>query len=167
MSLLKRVELWVLLAIAVAGIIFAFRSKHHEDDQGAGESTAGTTVNDAPLVLHRCVLKRDYGTARLDIELKVRNDDTKKLIMQSPDVKLITGKGRETPGFYLAFEPPPEIPANSTQDVKVRYWLTAEDLQGTLTFDVKGQKLQVKGGTVFDLNSVPNLEEKVFKAGEW
>ena len=167
MSLLKRVELWVLLAIAVIGVFFAFHSKHGADDQTTGDSTGNVTSSDAPLVFYRCILKRDYGSALLDLELKVRNDDEQKLVMQSPAVKLVAGKSREVPGFYLAFEPPPEIPAKTTQDVKVRYWLTAEDLRGTLTFEVKGQKLQVKSEKPFDLNSVPNQKERILKTGEW
>jgi hypothetical protein len=168
MSFLRRVELWVLLAIAVAGILFAFSSRHRDAEQGAaGAAGAGAMSEDPPLKLHRCVLKRDYGTARLDIELRVRNAGGQKLVLQPPDAILVTGKGREVPGFYLPFEPQPEVGAGSAQDVLIRYWLTADDLAGTLTFEVRGARLEVKSAKAFDLNSVPNLETRIFKPGEW
>ena len=71
------------------------------------------------------------------------------------------------PGFYLPFEPLPEVAGKTTQDVLIRYWLKGDDLQGSLTFEVDGRKLEVKSAKAFDLNSVPNLEERTFKSGEW
>ena len=166
MALFKRIELWLLLAVAIGGIVFAFSSRHRDDEGPTGDG-GPTATEDSPLVLHRCILKRDYGTARLDIELRVRNDDAQTLVLQSPAANLVTGKGREVPAFYLAFEPHPEVAAKSSQDILIRYWLTAEDLAGTLTFDVKGKKLEVKSAKAFDLDSVPNLATQTFKTGEW
>ncbi|HEY2573818.1 MAG TPA: hypothetical protein VGH65_07105, partial [Verrucomicrobiaceae bacterium] len=69
--------------------------------------------------------------------------------------------------FYLPFEPAPEIPGKSTQDMRLRYWLTAEDLEGALTLNVSGKTVPVKGPKSFRLEDMPNLTERTFPAGEW
>jgi hypothetical protein len=167
MHLPKRIELWVLLAVIVAGVVWVFLSR----DNGGEEQTAGgtTAVEDtqAPLRLHRCTLKRDYGNARLDIDLRVRNDSAEKLVMQAPKVRLLTGKGRDVPSFFLPFDPVPEVPPKSSQDVQLRYWLEAADLQDALTLEVDGKRLEVKSEKAFDVNAMANGEEKVIEAGKW
>jgi hypothetical protein len=83
MHLPKRIEIWVLLAVIVAGLAWVFLSRDHGEDETTGGGT--TTVDDAqaPLKLHRCTVKRDYGNARLDIDLRVRNDSAEKWVMQA------------------------------------------------------------------------------------
>src|SRR5205085_1836608 len=109
---------------------------------------------------HRCILKRDYGNARLDIELRVRNDGPEKLLMRSPKVKLLTPKGGEIPSYFLPFDPVPEVAPNATEDVQLRYWLEAADLHGALTLEVDGKTLAIKSDAAFDLNSIKNNDEK-------
>jgi hypothetical protein len=167
MHLPKRIEIWVLLAVIVAGLAWVFLSRDHGEDETTGGGT--TTVDDAqaPLKLHRCTVKRDYGNARLDIDLRVRNDSAEKWVMQAPKVKLLTGKGREVPSFFLPFDPVPEVAPKSSQDVQLRYWLEAADLQGALALEVDDKKLSVKNEMAFDLNALANGEEKVIEAGKW
>lgn len=167
MHFLKRIELWVLLAVVVAGLGWVFLSSGgREEDVTAGGAVPLEDAK-APLQLHRCVLKRDYGNARLDIDLRARNDGSEKLLMRSPKVKLLTAKGREIPSYFLPFDPVPEVPADSAQDVQLRYWLEAADLQGALTLEVDGKTLAIKSAASFDLNSMKNSDEKVIPAGAW
>lgn len=166
MHLLKRIELWILLLLIAAGLAWVFTSGNGEDDPG-DDGTAQVEDSGAPLRLHRCVLKRDYANARLDIELRVRNDSPDTLAMQAPKVKLLTGKGREVPSFFLPFDAVPEVAPKSTQDVQLRYWLETADLQGALSLEVDGKTLEVKGDKAFDLTAVKNGEEKVIGQGEW
>jgi hypothetical protein len=121
----------------------------------------------APLQLLRCVLKRDYGNARLDIDLRVRNNGTEKLLMRAPKVKLLAAKDREIPSYFLPFDPVPEVPPDSAQDVQLRYWLETADLQGPLTLEVDGKTLAIKSAGAFDLNSMKNSDEKVIPPGAW
>lgn len=162
----RRIELWLLLAVIVAGLVFTLVPRHAEDEEAAGGAVAASS-GDAPLKLHRCILKRDYGTARLDIELRIQNTAAEKLVLQSPDARLVSATGREVPGFYLPFDPLPEVAAYSTQDVLIRFWLEAADLNGALKFEVKGRSIEVKSPKPFDLMAQKNLEERTFKPGEW
>jgi hypothetical protein len=166
MHYLKRFELWMLLALIVAGLAWVFLPGGNEDSP---DDTGGPSVteSDAPLRLHRCVLKRDYGNARLDIELRVRHDGAEKLVMQTPKVKLLTGKGREVPSFFLPFDPIPEVAPNSSQDVQLRYWLDAGDLDDALNLEVDGKSLPIKSDKAFDLKAMANSEERIIPAGSW
>jgi hypothetical protein len=167
MQLIKRIELWILLAIIMAGVAWVFLSGNGgEADPLGGDSTANTE-SASPLQLHRCVLKRDYGNARLDIELRVRNDRAEKLVMQAPKVKLLGEKGREIPSYFLPFDPVPEVAAHSALDVQLRYWLEASDLKESLNLEVDGRRLPIKGSNAFDLNSIKNEEERVMQPGAW
>lgn len=161
-----RPELWVLLAIAVAGVAYVLSSRPRGSDPSPG-APAGTASGDAPLMLHRCILERDYGNARLDIELRVKNTSAETLPMQSPKVKLLAGKNREVPGYFLPFEKQSEIAPNTTQDVQLRYWLEGADLQGALKLEVIGETLEVKSDRPFDLQTMKNGDKKTFKPGEW
>jgi hypothetical protein len=166
MHFFKRIELWVLLAVIVAGLAWVFTSGGDEDD-ASDDGVAAVEQDGAPLKLHRCVLKRDYGNARLDIELRARNDGAETLVLQTPKVKLLTGKGREVPSFFLPFDPVPEVAAKSSLDVQLRYWLEKADLQDALTLEVDGKQLPVKGGKPFDLEAMKNGEEQIVQPGGW
>lgn len=167
MHFFRRIELWVLLAVVLAGLTWVFMSGRNHDEDVADGGVAAMENAQGPLQLHRCVLKRDYGNARLDIELRVRNNRAEKLVMQTPKVKLLTGKGHEAPSFFLPFDPVPEVSAKSAQDVQLRYWLDAADLQGALTLEVDGKTLPVKSAKAFDLNAMKNDEEKVIEPETW
>jgi hypothetical protein len=164
MQLLKRIELWILLAAVLAGLYFVFGSSHQDGDSSVDPPTASA---EAPLQIHRCVLARDYSNAQLDIELRVRNDSAETLVLQPPAARLLNAKGREVPGFFLPFQPQPEVPAKSAQDVELRFWLDAGDLDGALQLDVKGQSVAVKGAKAFDLTALKNGDKKAFNPGEW
>lgn len=164
----RRAELWLLFALVVAGLIFVFASRKGGDDS-AGPGGTGTAApsEERPLKLHRCVVERDYGNARLDIDLQLRNDTAEALALQPPKVRLLAAKGREIPPFFLPFEKQPEIPAHTSQVVQLRYWLDASDLQGALELEVDRRIVEVKGAKPFDLATLKNGEKKALGAGEW
>jgi hypothetical protein len=165
MQLFKRIELWILLIGLIVGLFFVLRPKNHGEDGSAELSTA--VESDAPLKIHRCVLTRDYGNAQLDVEVRVRNDRADKLVLQSPNAKLLADKGREVPSFFLPFQQQPEVPAKSSQDVELRYWLDAGDLEGALKLEVNGKTVDVKSSKAFNLNTLKNTEKKTFSPSDW
>jgi hypothetical protein len=173
MNFFKRVELWVLLALVLGGLAWVFTSGPAGEEGADGKVTprkTGTVVkgdSGKPLQVHRSVLERDYGNARLDIEARIQNAGNEKLILQPPHVRLLTGSGRELPGFFLPFEPQPQIAPGTTQDVQLRYWLEKKDLQEALTLEVNGIQAKVKGAGAFDLEALKNKEPKTFQPDGW
>lgn len=169
MNFLKRIELWVLLLLVIGGIAYVFTSRPGDEDDVTPAHGPTLIIENTgePLQLRRTSLKRDYQNARLDLTVRVRNDSLSPLPMQSPKVKLLTDKGREVPSFFLPFEKQPEVAAKSTEEVQLRYWLEASDLQGGLSLDVEGKTIPIKGAKPLDINTLKNAEEKVLPGTDW
>jgi hypothetical protein len=156
MDFLKRFEVWVLLLLGGgAGLWVLFDQPVVEGDPVPIE-TSDVPSADVALVIHRCTLERDFGNARLDIELRYRNAGPRPLVLQPPDVKLLTEDGKEVPPFILPTEKPPQIAPQTAQSVRLRYWLEAAHLKNTLTLDVRGSKAEVKGAASLELEKIEN-----------
>jgi hypothetical protein len=84
------------------------------------------------------------------------------LILQPPDVKLLTGDGKEVPPFILATEKPPEIAVQTSKDVRLRYWLDKAHLKGTLALDIRGTTAEVKNATPLALEMMENRKPKTW-----
>lgn len=169
MVLPKRIEIWLLLAAVLAGLVFVFSSRSPDGELVGSGGAAGPEAagGEETLRVHRCVLERDYGNARLDIDLRVRNAAAEKVVLQSPRARLVTGKGREVPSFFLPFEAMPEVPGGATRDVQLRFWLEAADLGEALRLEVDGRSVEVKGGKAFDLQAMKTGEKRILAPGEW
>lgn len=171
MNLFKRIEVIILLVLAAGGAIWVLSNSGSADDEAGADSatTSGSAHNEEPGAnkLHRCTVERDYGNARLDIEVRFANRGAKKLVMQPPQVKLLTDAGREVAPFFLPFDPVPEIPAGTTQDVRLRYWLEKADLQGGLKLVIGDERIEVKSAEAFDLEKLKNKEPRTFTTADW
>jgi len=161
MSFLKRFEVWLLIVLSLGAAIWVFTT---DSDPGLGEPEpiATDAAPEAALKIHRCTLERDYGNARLDIELRYRNTSPRPLSLQPPDVRLLTADGKEVPPFILPVEKPPQIAAQTAQDVRLRYWLDKSHLQGPLTLEIRGEKAEVKSAAPVDLDKLENGKPKTW-----
>jgi hypothetical protein len=163
MSLLKRFEVWVLILLAAgAGLWVALDQPAPEGDPRP-VTEEEQAAEEPALVIHRCSLERDYGNARLDIELRYRNSSPRPLVLQPPDVKLLTHDGREVPPFILPVEKPPQIAPRTAQSVRLRYWLEAAHLKGGLSLDIRGGKADVKSNTALDLEKLENHKPRTWQ----
>ena len=122
---------------------------------------------DSPLQLRRCTLERDFGNARLDLEVRYKNASPRPLSMQPPDVRLINAAGKDVPPFILPVERPPTVEAQTTADIRLRFWLEKTDLIGALTLDIRGQRLEVKSATPLDLEKLENKKPRVWTSAAW
>jgi hypothetical protein len=162
-KLLQRLEVWLLLLLAAGVAIWVLLPKASESDLQPPEVIPPDSPSQAGIIIHRTTLERDFGNARLDVELRYRNANPRTFILQPPDVRLVTGAGKEVPPFILPMEKPPQVPPSTAQDVRLRYWLEKADLQGPLTLDIRGEKAAVKGDTPLDLDSLENAKPKTWK----
>jgi hypothetical protein len=159
MHFLKRFEVWLLLMLGAGAALWVFL------DQPSSEGDPqpiDASVADPTLTIHRCLLERDYGNARLDIELRYQNASPRPLILQPPDVKLLTTEGKEVPPFILASEKPPEIEAQTSKNVRLRYWLAQENLKSGLKLNIRGATAEVKSDTILDLETLENQKIKIW-----
>ena len=166
MNLFKRVEVIFLLLLAAGGALWVLQDGQ-EPDEDAKEDAASVGEPAPALLIHRRVLERDADNARLDLDVRFANRAGRRLVLQSPDVKLLTAAGREVPFFFLPFETPPEIASGATQDAQLRFWLAKPDLGQALTLEIAGEKAEVKTAAAFDLQRMKNKEPVAFADADW
>ncbi|MDZ4288970.1 MAG: hypothetical protein U0984_13470, partial [Prosthecobacter sp.] len=128
MKFLQRFEVWLLLLLAAGAAVWVLNSRPSAD--GNAEPIEESAPLQPAITIHRTTLERDYGNARLDIELRYRNASPRTFILQPPDVRLLSADGKEVPPFILPVEKPPQIGPATAQDVRLRYWLEKKHLQG-------------------------------------
>lgn len=163
MHLFKRFEVWLLILAGGIAVWWSFQTNSSpRDDLPVAEMKA-----DLPLQLRRCTLERDFGNARLDLEIRYKNSSPRPLFMQPPDVRLINAAGKDVPPFILPIERPASIEAQTTSDLRLRFWLEKADLVGPLTLDIRGQKLEVKNSAPLDLEKLENKKPKVWTSTGW
>jgi hypothetical protein len=164
----QRIEVWVLLVLALGATAFVFLTSRQAEERPPVVSNAEPARPEAKLTVRSCTLKRDFGNARLDLQVHLTNRRASKLLLVNPAVRLLNAKNAEVPAFILPVEPPPELPPQTTADVLLRFWLEQEDLQGALTLEVDGERVAVKGGNPFKLDQLKNAEPRSFAPGdEW
>ncbi len=163
MRVFQRLEVWLLLIAGGIAVWWSFQSGPNLSESGpVAEMKA-----DLPLQLRRCTLERDFGNARLDLEVRYKNHSPRPLSMQPPDVRLINAAGKDVPPFILPIERPPTVEAQATSDIRLRFWLEKADLTGSLTLEIRDQKLEVKNSTPFDLEKLENKQPKVWTGAAW
>lgn len=163
MRIFQRFEVWLLLLLGGIAIWWAFSPGTNPAETGPEAEMSP----DAPLQLRRSTLERDFGNARVDLEVRYKNASPRPLFMQPPDVRLINAAGKDVPPFILPVERPPSIEAQTTGDIRLRFWLEKADLAGPLTLEIRGQKLEVKNSTPLDLEKLENGKSRVWTSAEW
>lgn len=164
MRIFQRFEVWLLLIAGGIAVWWALQAGPGPAE--TGPATEADTTSPA-LLLRRCTLVRDFGNARLDLEVRYKNAGPRPLYLQPPDVRLTNAAGKDVPPFILPVERPPSIEAQTTSDVRLRFWLEKADLSGPLTLEIRGQKLEVKNTTPLDLEKLENAKPKVWSGAEW
>ena len=164
MRIFQRFEVWLLLIAGGIAVWWAFQAGPGPlETSPAAESDASSPA----LQLRRCALERDFGNARLDLEVRYKNTSPRPLFLQPPDVRLTNAAGKDVPPFILPVERPPSIEAQTTSDVRLRFWLEKADLSGPLTLEIRGQKLEIKNATPLDLEKLENAKPRVWTSTSW
>jgi len=163
MAFLKRFEVWVLILLAAGAGLWVTLIQPVQEGDPIPLVNEERASEEPALVIHRCTLERDYGNARLDIELRYRNSSPRPLVLQTPDVRLLTRDGREVPPFILPVEKPPQIAPRTAQSVRLRYWLEAAHLKGGLSLDIRGSRADVKSDAALDLERLENRRPRTWQ----
>ena len=160
MPFFKRLEVWLLLAVGLAATLWVLLPEPTGNDTASADPAAATAPNEPALQVLRCTLERDFGNARLDIELRYANPAPRPLLLAAPDVRLLAADGVEVPLFVLPATPVPQIPARATGDASLRFWLEKKHLAGPLTLDIRGAQAVVKGPAPLDLETLDNRQPR-------
>lgn len=163
MPFFKRLEVWLLLAVGLAATLWVLLPEPTGDDTVIADPAAAAATAapaETTLRLLRCTLERDFGNARLDIELRYANPSPRPLLLAAPDVRLLAADGVEVPLFVLPATPVPQIPARATGDASLRFWLEKKHLAGPLTLDIRGARAAVKSPAPLDLETLENRQPR-------
>lgn len=160
MPFFKRLEVWLLLAVGLAATLWVLLPEPTGDDTASANPAAAQVPAEPALLVLRCTLERDFGNARLDIELRYANPAPRPLLLAAPDVRLLAADGAEVPFFVLPATPVPQIPARASGDANLRFWLEKKHLAGPLTLDIRGARAAVKGPAPFDLETLENRKPR-------
>jgi hypothetical protein len=181
MSVWKRPEVWGLLVLVAGGAVYiASSGGRGAGPDGAGgdpggtagtaggtAGTAGGTAGAGRLRVESIELTRDYGNARLEIEVDYDNRGGPEVPLSPPDVVLETGGGEPVDPFFLAGDFPDPIAAGQRDRARLKFWLEPGQLGGALVLKVRGEAVQVKPDRPFDLGAVENQKTVRVEAGEW
>ncbi len=165
MKIFHRPEVWLLLLLAAAASIFVMLSSRNSEELALIRNPIPATAE--PATIRSRSLERDFGNARLDLEVRATNPSAKAAQLVPPFAKLTNASGREVPAFFLPIEPPPSLPPKTTADIRLRFWLEPEDFTGPLTLELNGQKLPVKSAKPFDLSRLENAKLTVLVGESW
>jgi hypothetical protein len=165
MRLFQRFEFWLLLALAAGAGLFVLLTQKPREVELVSQSVP-TTVQQ-PGVVEELTLTRDHGNVRLDIGARLTNSTARDLQLVSLNVALRGAKGREVPLFFLPSQPPPKLPAQSTSQVLLRFWLESEDLAGSLVLEFMRQRMEIKSAKPYSLDALKNGEPLSLMPSNW
>lgn len=159
----------LVLAAGVAGVVLWSGGEPGEGARLAQEEQAAEA--DGPRFEIRGIeLERDFGNARLTIDVLFENRRPSALILQPPDVLLLAGSGdevEEVPDFWLATQPRERIPGRETGRAQLRFWLEARHLQGPLVLVIGTHERTVKTEDPVDLSDFENGRKVSVRGGPW
>ena len=163
----QKPEVWILLVASLAIAFWALKPPHEPSSWDAGNGSDGLPATENPkMQLLGGELVRDYGNARLDLLVRLKNESIHPLRLTAPKVRLLADQ-REIPAFFLPAERPPEVAPKTTAEVKLRYWLEAGDLQKSLSLDVDGDSVPVKSAKAFALEPLENGQPVPLRGVDW
>ncbi len=175
MGVLKRFEVWVLLALVAGGLFFVFTQQGSRDgalqpgkEEKPEEKTGGpSSATISPLKLQSIVIERDGDHAVLDLAVRYENQSSGPLDLRPPESRLLAAEGEEIPEFILPFAPSPVVPADSEAEVSLQFWLPVSRLEGSLELDVAGDRLLVKSPAPFPTDTLKQGERLTFDSPDW
>jgi len=187
-SIFKRAEVWILLVLTVAGLVFVLLQDKGDTEDGLdaktekvssdikspkekGDPNPKPEKSDLPaggvIEVEKIEVKRDSDRflTKVFISYDNRSDEA---VAAVDDAKLVTASGKLLPFFFLAFEgAPPELPAGEKTNTPLMFVVPVDDLAGDLTLEIAGDRVPIKTGEGFDPTTIAADGPSTFKSLEW
>lgn len=169
MTVLKRVEVWILLALVAGGLIFVLATRGDRPD-GPGQDGGESDPAGAPtgFTVTRVDLRRDGSHAVASLRVRCRNDGDDPLVVAGENGARLVADGNErVPAYFRAFAAVPEVAPGEESEVVLRYWLSAGHLEGSLRLELGGESAEVKDEEPLALESLEDGVEIAFTGTRW
>ena len=156
-NLFKRADFWVLLLlVGGAGGYLAFSGRPAVP---GGDATRFS--------VEEMTLKRDYGNFLATFRVAYDNREGEAFDPVA-EAKLLADGERAIPGYFLATDSRVLVAAGKQTELTLKYWMEASDLAGTLTLEIRDERLQVKSATPFEGEAViENQGTRSFAGPDW
>jgi len=173
MTFFKRIEVWVLLALAVAVVVAVMRMDQADDGvrmgsgtevahvagegQGGDQTMAAATRNR----IESLRLERDGDFAVVEVVVKV------EAAALAENARLVREDGSEVEEFFVPFRAGMAAPVTSLEGEDRRsllFWADRQALAGAMFLEIDGERLPVKAADGFDLDSIDDGGRKVLAA---
>lgn len=100
------------------------------------------------------------------VTVRVRNPGTAALSLSPPAVQLLAGTKPVEPFIAPGLEPA-VIPAGGEAEAATHWWVAAGDLSGALTLEIGGARTEVKSGSAFALDALPEKRAVALSFPDW
>lgn len=139
MSVWRRVEVWGLMALVAAGLIWVASSHWRMGREDAGD---GNSVI-RQLQLTRAQVTPHASHCQLRVEFTASNTGPTAFEVRPPGVRLLDASGGDLPLFFAPGAFPPALAPGQTGASWCEFWLTAAQAVGPLTLEVGGRRTKV------------------------
>ena len=185
LSIFKRIEIWILLALTVAGLVFVLstrpttgsgdpssgtdKAKTPEGDPATRDSPATPTAfkKGNPLEAKSVTVTREADRFLARVTFSYNNESDQPIHTIAGAYVFPESKRPASP-FFLAFEgAPPIIPAKKKTDNSLTFSLNNKEIAGELTLRVAGFPTLIKSSRSFDPESIAIGSSKTFTQLDW
>lgn len=126
---------------------------------GAAAATSGGMVKSI-------LAERSGNNLHLTLTAQVKNSGAGPLTLAPPAVQLWAGAKAMEPFIAPGLEPA-VIPAGGEMEGATHWWVSAGDLSGGLTLEMGGQRVEVKSGSPFALDLLPERKAVSLSFPDW
>ena len=176
LNIFKRIEVWILLALTVAGLVFVISTgkPRPEEPENLPEKTITETssepktfAKDSLLEIHSIKVRRESDRFLAEVDFTYDNQSDKPITTANA-ASLIPESKKAAPVFFLAFTgAPPILPAGEKTNSSLQFSLQGEEIAGELNLRIAGNSTPIKSSRSFDPESIKVGESKTFTRLDW
>ena len=171
MALLKRFELWLLLILIGSGLFYVFNIEAPDDEYGRepiSPEPSQIAKSEPPprFSLNKTTITRDGDHFLAEIEIHIRNEHKQPLEHNPPNIRLWAAGGNEVPEFFLPFQSPVKTLEPGETNTTLRFWLTLDDINGSVSLQINNDTIPVKTGD-FKADVLPDKQSRSFTGTNW
>ena len=187
MSIFKRIEVWILLVLTAAGLVFVLLSDDNDRDDYGGTpgktdpvkpakrvdnpppaKTSAEFEEGGPVEVESVKLEREPSGDYFCIVQFEFSNQSQSPVHTIRSAGLVTKSDKRIPIFFLAFDgAPPILPPQESTKTSLRFSLKPEDVVGDLTLEIAGARAPVKSSRSFDPESIARSGSRTFTNLDW
>jgi hypothetical protein len=157
MAFFKRIEVWFLLLLSVAGVAWVLWSersrelfeKQEQPRETSDQETTGRQPSKFEITERRLSREGDHVVLSLRVKRVTnavggKNGERENLKITDSNTRLATDEGQSVERFFLPYDPEPVLDAHPGAEVTLRYWVPLAQTTAPLWLEIEGERLAVR-----------------------